>query len=178
VYMLANLDRFREFRHWICMPFEKIEVLTNILINWGYIDPPRSHCCRAEFCKHSELLVMLALYLLGTSAGFCSCRALCHISISEVRLFYYRFIDAMVDTKDEYISLPQNLTELDHVNLFRISHKPPAGSLKVLHAPARRGGIWRAAQTKIYNLETDKFVSNPPFLKILTKFWREQLELI
>jgi hypothetical protein len=28
-----------------------------------------------------------------------------------------------------------------HVNLFRIPHMPPAGSLKVLHAPARRGGI-------------------------------------
>jgi hypothetical protein len=49
--------------------------------------------------------------------------------------------------------------------LFRKPHKPPAGSLKVLHAPARRGGIRRASQTKIYNLETDEFVSNPPFLK-------------
>jgi hypothetical protein len=37
---------------------------------------------------------------------------------------------------------------------FKIPHKPPAGSLKVLHAPARRGGIRRAPQTKIYNLET------------------------
>ncbi len=31
---------------------------------------------------------------------------------------------------------------------------PPSGSLKVLRAPARRGGIRRASQTKIYNLET------------------------
>jgi hypothetical protein len=62
--------------------------------------------------------------------------------------------------------------------LFRIPHMPPAGSLKVLHAPARRGGIRRMSQTKIYNLETDEFVSNPPFSKILPKFWREQLELI
>jgi hypothetical protein len=42
---------------------------------------------------------------------------------------------------------------------------PPAGSLKVLHAPERREGIRRASQTKIYNLETGEFVSNPPFLK-------------
>jgi hypothetical protein len=42
---------------------------------------------------------------------------------------------------------------------------PPAGSLKVLHAPAHRGGIRQASQTKIYILETDEFVSNPPFLK-------------
>ncbi len=38
--------------------------------------------------------------------------------------------------------------------LFRIPHMPPAGSLKVLHAPARWGEIRRASQTKIYNLET------------------------
>jgi hypothetical protein len=42
---------------------------------------------------------------------------------------------------------------------------PPAGSSKVLRAPARRGGIRRASQTKIYNLETGEYVSNPPFLK-------------
>jgi hypothetical protein len=37
---------------------------------------------------------------------------------------------------------------------FRIPHMPLAGSLKVLHAPAHRGGIRRASHTKIYNLET------------------------
>ncbi len=42
---------------------------------------------------------------------------------------------------------------------------PPAGSLKVLRAPAHWGGIRRAFQTKIYNLETDEFVSNLPFSK-------------
>ena len=54
--------------------------------------------------------------------------------------------------------------------LFRIPHLPPAGSLKVLHAPVRQGGIRRASQTKIYNLETDEFVSNPPFSKIYPTF--------
>ncbi len=69
-------------------------------------------------------------------------------------------------------------------NSFRIPHKPPAGSLKVLRAPARWGGIWRASQFKIYNLETNEFVSNPPFSKnefggsnIVAQLWQEQLEL-
>ena len=48
--------------------------------------------------------------------------------------------------------------------LFRIPHMAPAGSLSVLHAPARRGGIRRASKTKINNLGTE-FVSNPPFSK-------------
>jgi hypothetical protein len=42
---------------------------------------------------------------------------------------------------------------------------PQAGSLKVLRAPVHRGGIQHASQTKIYNLETDEFVSNLPFSK-------------
>jgi hypothetical protein len=50
-------------------------------------------------------------------------------------------------------------------SLFRIPHMPLAGSLKVLRAPARWGGIRRASQTKMYNLETNEFVSNLPFLK-------------
>jgi hypothetical protein len=54
---------------------------------------------------------------------------------------------------------------VERVNWFRIPHMPPAGSLKVLHAPAGQGGIRCASQTKIYNLETDEFVSNPSFLK-------------
>ena len=51
------------------------------------------------------------------------------------------------------------------VGLFRIPHKPPAGFLRVLHAPARQGGIRRVSKTKINNLGTDEFVSNPPILK-------------
>jgi hypothetical protein len=35
-----------------------------------------------------------------------------------------------------------------HLSLFRIPHKPPAGSLKVLHAPEHWGGIRRKSQTK------------------------------
>ena len=48
---------------------------------------------------------------------------------------------------------------------FKIPHKPPAGSLKVLHAPARWGGIRRASKTKINNLGTNEYPSNPPFSK-------------
>ena len=71
-------------------------------------------------------------------------------------------------------------TNLPRVGLFRIPHKPPAGSLRVLHAPARRGGIRRASKTKINNLETDEFASNPPCSKnylvgVISQstFWRE-----
>ena len=100
------------------MPLSKVEDLTNILIDRGYIIPPRprSHWRCAVFCEHSELLVMSVLYLLGTGAAFCYCKPLCGISTSEVRKFFYTFIEARVDMKDEYICLPRNLTKLKHVN--------------------------------------------------------------
>jgi hypothetical protein len=90
---------------------------------------------------------MLALYLVGTSTGFCSCRALCQVSTSEVKLFFFRFIDAMVDMKDEYISLPWNLTELNRVNSFYNAVGLPGciGSMDVVHVK------WANCSTGDYN---------------------------
>jgi len=44
----------------------------------------------------------------------------------------------------------------------------------VLHAPARRGGIRNGSKTKINNLGTDEYASNPPFSKIWLNFWWER----
>ena len=86
------------------MPLTKVEELTNILTDRGYNNPPRSHRRRAVFRNRSELLVMSMLYLLGTGAPFRSCKPLCGISMSEVCKLFYKFIEALVDMKDEYLS--------------------------------------------------------------------------
>ncbi len=95
------------------MPLTKVEELTNILIDRVYINPPRSHWRRAVFRERLESLVMSTLYLLGTGAAFHSCKPLCGISTSEVHKFFYKFIEVLVDMKDEYIWYPRNLTELN-----------------------------------------------------------------
>jgi len=59
---------------------------------------------------------MSTLFLLGMGAVFRSCKPLCGISTSEVRKFFNTFIEALVDMKDEYTCLPQNITELQCVN--------------------------------------------------------------
>ncbi len=69
------------------MPLMNFEELTNILIDRGYINQPRSHRRCAVFRERLDLLVMSALYLLGTGAAFRSCKPLCDISTSEVRKF-------------------------------------------------------------------------------------------
>jgi hypothetical protein len=117
------------------MPLSKVEDLTNILIDCGYIIPPRSHWRRAAFCERLELLVMTALYLLGLGAAFRSCKRLCGISTSEVQKFFYTFIEALIDMKDDYICLPRNLTKLKHVNKdYNTAGLPGCvGSMDVVH---------------------------------------------
>ena len=94
------------------MPLSKVEELTDILINRGYIKVPRSLKFREEFRERSELLVMSALYRLGNGNSFRQLRSMCHISVSEARKFFSDFLDAMVEMKDEYIYLPRNVVEL------------------------------------------------------------------
>ena len=117
------------------MPLSKVEDLNNILIDRGYIIPPRSHRHRAVFRERSELLVMSELYILGLGAVFCSCKPLCGISTSEVQKFFYIFIEALGDMKEEYIFLPRNLTELNCVNKDYSATGLPGcvGSMDVVH---------------------------------------------
>ena len=132
---LSSSDRYGEFRHWFRMPLTKVEELTNILIDREYINTPRSHRRRVVFRERSELLVMSALYLLGTGAAFHSCKPLCGISTSEVQKFFYMFIEALVDMKDEYIYLPRNFAELKSViRDYNAAGLPGCvGSMDVVH---------------------------------------------
>ena len=106
---LSSSDRFGEFRHYFRMPLSKVEELTEKLISRGYVRLPRTRCRRAEFRERTELLVMPSLYILGTGAAFRSCRSLCSICTSEVRKFFYVFLDAIVDMKDDYVYMPKNM---------------------------------------------------------------------
>ena len=134
-YELSSSDRFGEFRHWFRMSLEKVEELTRKLIDRGYIRRPRSLARRAEFFERAELLVMSALYLLGTGAAFRSCKPLCGICTSDVRTFFYTFIEALVDMKDEFIYLPRNVGEMNRLERdYREVGLPGAcGSVDVVH---------------------------------------------
>jgi hypothetical protein len=90
---------------------------------------------RQEFHEHAELLVMSALYRLGHGAGFRSCKALCNISTYEVRKFFHRFLDAMVDMQDKFIALPSDMTSLLRVSKDYEAVGLPGcvGSMDVVH---------------------------------------------
>ena len=65
---LSSSDCYGEFCHWFHMSLAKVEELTTILIDHGYITWPRSHRWRKVFCECSELLVTSTL-----SLGYRSC---------------------------------------------------------------------------------------------------------
>ncbi len=100
---LSSSDRFGEFRSLFRMQLTKVEELTDLLISRDYIKTPRSLKFREEFRERSELLVLSALFRLGNGNSFRQCRSNTYISVSEIRKFFFIFLDAMVDMKDEYV---------------------------------------------------------------------------
>jgi hypothetical protein len=132
---LSTSDRFREFRSLFRMPLSKVEELTDIFISRGYIEVHRSLKFREEFREHAELLVMSALYCLGNGKPFRQCRSMCNISVSEIRLFFFDFLAAMVDMKDEYEFLPRNVAELRRMSKYYNDVGLPGccGSMDVVH---------------------------------------------
>ena len=94
------------------MPLCKEEELTTLLMTRGYVREPRTFWRAQEIRECTDVLVMSSLYVLGRGSSFCSLRPLCHISASECRLFFEIFLNAMMDMRDEFISMPKNATEL------------------------------------------------------------------
>ena len=132
---VSSSDRYGEFRSLFRMPLSKVEELTDIFISRGYIEVPRSLKFREEFRERAELLVMSALYRLGNGQPFRQCRSMCNISVSEIRLFFFDFLAAMVDMKDEYVFLPRNVTELHRMSKYYDEVGLPGccGSMDVVH---------------------------------------------
>jgi hypothetical protein len=99
------------------MPLSKVEELTDYFIIRGYLKPARSLKRRSEFRERSELFIMTAFYRLGTGASFRTCRSLlCHISTSEVQLFFDTFLPGMHEIREEFISMPTNITQLRRIS--------------------------------------------------------------
>ena len=81
------------------------------------------------------VLFKSVLYLMATGAAFRCCKPLCGICTSEVLKFFYIFIEALVEMKDEYIYIPRNITELQHLSRdYNTAGLPGCvGSMDVVH---------------------------------------------
>ena len=117
------------------MPLSKVAELAEEFILRGYLHMPRSFSRRTEYCERAELLVMAALHIVAKGATFRNCHMLTHISTSEMRKFFFDFLDALVDMKDEYIYLPVKVAALTRVMKCYESVGLPGvcGSMDVVH---------------------------------------------
>ena len=98
------------------MSLDQMENLTKKLIARRYLPQPRSLHRKAEYVERCKFLVMSALYILGTGAGFFSIYPLTHISATEIEKIFHRFHGIFMDMRDEYIFMPQNLTALTQIS--------------------------------------------------------------
>jgi hypothetical protein len=150
---LSSSDRYGNFRHYFRMPLFKVEELTTLLIRRGYIDQPRSYFRQREYRERADILVMSVLHTLGNGASFRSLRAQTNISISKCRKLFLRFIDAMVDMKDDFIYMPRNVGEMNRLErdyrevglradlLMRFTSSGVAVPQEISIAPRGRRGI-------------------------------------
>ena len=117
------------------MPLSKVAELVEEFIHRGYLPMPGSFSRHAEYGERAELLVMSMLHILAKGATFRNCCTLTHISTSEVRKLFFEFLDALVDMKDEYISLPENVAALTFVmKCYESVGLPGAcGSMDLVH---------------------------------------------
>ena len=134
-YELSLADRFGEFCHWFRMPLTKVEQLADMFINPEYVQPSHSFLRRGNFRECVELLVMSLLYLLGSGTAFCSCRVVCKISTSEIRMFFFLFLDSFYAMRNEYIQLPADMATLNKVTASYESVGLPGacGSMDFVH---------------------------------------------
>ena len=132
---INSTDHFGEFRAWLWMSLDLVEKLTKKPIARGYLPPPCSLRQRAEYPERCELLIMSALYILGTGAGFRMVYSLTHISVSKIEKFFHCFLDIFMDMQYEYISLPLNLTALTKISKWYSAVGLPGacGSMDVVH---------------------------------------------
>jgi hypothetical protein len=146
-HKLSTSDWFGEFQLLFQMPLSKVKELTDIFISRGYIEVPRSLKFREEFRERAELLVMSALYRLGNGKPFCQCWSMCNISVSKIRLFFFDFLAAMFDIKDEYVFLPCNVAELCRMSKYYDDDGLPGccGSMDVVHVK------WSSCPTRDHN---------------------------
>jgi hypothetical protein len=151
-HQLSSSDHFGEFRSLFRIALSKVEALTDIFINQGYIQEPRLLKFQEEFREPAELFVMSVLYRLGTDNSFCTCQSLCNISVSKIRLFFFVFIGAMVDMKEEYIFLHWNIAELQRRNKYYddVGLSGCCGLMDVVHVK------WSSCQTGDHNCAKGK----------------------
>lgn len=108
-------DKSSSFRCLFCMPLTKIDELVELFLSRGWIKLTK-HCNDKAILKiKAELLIMSCLHIVGLAMPFRTINHNTKISTSEHRKFFHKFVEKMYSIRDEYISLPKTVPDLERV---------------------------------------------------------------
>ncbi len=112
------------------MPLTKIDELVELFLSRGWIELTK-HCNDKAILKvKAKLLLMLCLHIVGLAMPFWAINHNTNISTSKHCKFFHKFVEKMYSIRDEYISLPKTVTELERVmEAYAYKGLPGCGSL-------------------------------------------------
>lgn len=82
-------DKFSIVRSNIWMPLHKIDKLTELFINRGWVQPTKRVRLRQHLCDRTQLLMMAVLKVLGNRRPFCQFKIQTEFSIEEQKISRY-----------------------------------------------------------------------------------------
>ena len=132
---LGTDDRFGQFRAWFRLPLHLIESIAQQFIEEGYLHATRRIRNNTILQAKAEIIVLSCLNVLAHGTPFRCLPLNTHISASDHRLYFLRFLDMFSKNHREYISLPKNRDDLQKVMArYRDVGLPGAmGSVDVVH---------------------------------------------
>ena len=94
------------------MALDKIDELTELLINRGWVKPTKRVRHRQHLYDHTQLLMITALKYLGNRRTFCQFKHETAFSVDEHRYFSHLFTKKISSCKDELIKYPDTIETL------------------------------------------------------------------
>ncbi len=97
--------------------------------------------------------------VVSLSIGDRCCVLLLSIVVLDINFwgtqFFYVFLDAIVDMKDEYIYMPQNITELNRTTVVTVMHLYGNSKIKLINTNAKNSAKKTKLGSKLKKLGLD-----------------------
>ena len=134
-HRLGTEDRFGQFRAWFRLPLHMVEDIADQFITDGYLHETRRIRGHSIIWTKAELIVLACLNVLAHGTPFRCLTLNTHISASDHRLYFLKFVEMFSKHRKEYIHLPDNRDQLQEVmGRYRDVGLPGAmGSIDVVH---------------------------------------------
>lgn len=134
-HRLGTDDRYGQFRAWFRLPLHMIQDIAVQFVHEGYLHQTRRIKNNTIIQAKAELIVLACLNVLAHGTPFRCLHLNTHISTSDHRKYFLKFVEMFSIHQRDYIYLPHNKEELAEVmGRYRDVGLPGAmGSVDVVH---------------------------------------------